>query len=132
MLNDQRRAAVDRGRAEGAAEPPAATMRSSSTLVNVSSVSSGSAAPRVPGAAEFAYPIAGLEEVQRLPPVDEVRTGIDQPDSHVVALRHAVGRHDAGVSADDHDHIRVPSHDVSLDSSGSSKEPPLTESCDSR
>jgi NADH dehydrogenase FAD-containing subunit len=29
-------------------------------------VGSGSAVPRVPGAAEFAYPIAGLEEAQRL------------------------------------------------------------------
>jgi cation diffusion facilitator CzcD-associated flavoprotein CzcO len=29
-------------------------------------VGSGSADPRVPGAAEFAYPIAGLEEAQRL------------------------------------------------------------------
>ena len=29
---------------------------------------SGSADPRVPGAAEFAYPIAGLEEAQRLRP----------------------------------------------------------------
>ncbi|MCP3819149.1 FAD-dependent oxidoreductase [Streptomyces sp. A3M-1-3] len=32
-------------------------------------VGSGSADPRVPGAAEFAYPIAGLEEAQRLRPV---------------------------------------------------------------
>ncbi|MEH6374932.1 FAD-dependent oxidoreductase [Streptomyces sp. KLMMK] len=32
-------------------------------------VGSGSADPRVPGAAEFAYPIADLEEVQRLRPV---------------------------------------------------------------
>ncbi|RMB81600.1 NAD(P)/FAD-dependent oxidoreductase [Streptomyces shenzhenensis] len=32
-------------------------------------VGSNSAAPRVPGAAEFAYPIAGLEEAQRLRPV---------------------------------------------------------------
>ncbi|MFD6391787.1 NAD(P)/FAD-dependent oxidoreductase [Nocardia sp. NPDC060259] len=31
-------------------------------------VGSGSAAPRVPGAAEFAYPIASLEEAQRLAP----------------------------------------------------------------
>ncbi|MGR4881493.1 NAD(P)/FAD-dependent oxidoreductase [Streptomyces sp. LARHCF249] len=35
----------------------------------VYAVGSGSADPRVPGAAEFAYPIAGLEEVQRLRPV---------------------------------------------------------------
>ncbi|MEU1818383.1 FAD-dependent oxidoreductase [Streptomyces roseifaciens] len=34
-------------------------------------VGSGSADPRVPGAAEFAYPIADLEEVQRLRPVLE-------------------------------------------------------------
>ncbi|MFG2131756.1 NAD(P)/FAD-dependent oxidoreductase [Streptomyces sp. NPDC048751] len=34
-------------------------------------VGSGSADPRVPGAAEFAYPIAGLEEAQRLRPVVE-------------------------------------------------------------
>ncbi|MDT6988396.1 NAD(P)/FAD-dependent oxidoreductase [Streptomyces lusitanus] len=34
----------------------------------VYAVGSGSADPRVPGAAEFAYPIAGLEEVQRLLP----------------------------------------------------------------
>ncbi|WP_369261137.1 NAD(P)/FAD-dependent oxidoreductase [Streptomyces sp. R35] len=32
-------------------------------------VGSGSADPRVPGAAEFAYPIAGLEEARRLRPV---------------------------------------------------------------
>lgn len=32
-------------------------------------VGSGSAAPRVPGAADFAYPIASLEEAQRLAPV---------------------------------------------------------------
>ncbi|MHA5050767.1 NAD(P)/FAD-dependent oxidoreductase [Streptomyces sp. SD15] len=32
-------------------------------------VGSGSADPRVPGAAEFAYPIAGLEEAERLRPV---------------------------------------------------------------
>ncbi|MGX1915390.1 NAD(P)/FAD-dependent oxidoreductase [Streptomyces phaeochromogenes] len=32
----------------------------------VYAVGSGSAEPRVPGAAEFAYPIAGLEEAQRL------------------------------------------------------------------
>ncbi|WP_433196603.1 NAD(P)/FAD-dependent oxidoreductase [Nocardia sp. CA-107356] len=32
-------------------------------------VGSGSAAPRVPGAAEFAYPIASLEQAQRLRPV---------------------------------------------------------------
>ncbi|MET9214472.1 MULTISPECIES: NAD(P)/FAD-dependent oxidoreductase [unclassified Nocardia] len=32
-------------------------------------VGSGSAAPRVPGAGEFAYPIASLEEAQRLGPV---------------------------------------------------------------
>ncbi|MGS2809764.1 NAD(P)/FAD-dependent oxidoreductase [Nocardia sp. MW-W600-9] len=32
-------------------------------------VGSGSAAPRVPGAAEFAYPIASLEQAQRLAPV---------------------------------------------------------------
>lgn len=32
-------------------------------------VGSGSADPRVPGAAEFAHPIAGLEEAQRLRPV---------------------------------------------------------------
>ncbi|KUF19177.1 NAD(P)/FAD-dependent oxidoreductase [Streptomyces silvensis] len=32
-------------------------------------VGSGSAGPQVPGAAEFAYPIAALEEVQRLLPV---------------------------------------------------------------
>ncbi|MFF3378835.1 NAD(P)/FAD-dependent oxidoreductase [Streptomyces sp. NPDC002680] len=35
----------------------------------VYAVGSGSAAPSVPGAAEFAYPIAGLEEAQRLRPV---------------------------------------------------------------
>ncbi|HET6856064.1 MAG TPA: FAD-dependent oxidoreductase [Streptomyces sp.] len=35
----------------------------------VYAVGSGSADPRVPGAAEFAYPIAGLEEAQRLRPV---------------------------------------------------------------
>lgn len=35
----------------------------------VYAVGSGSADPRVPGAAEFAYPIAGLEEAQRLLPV---------------------------------------------------------------
>ncbi|MFF4574145.1 NAD(P)/FAD-dependent oxidoreductase [Streptomyces sp. NPDC001410] len=35
----------------------------------VYAVGSGSADPRVPGAAEFAYPIASLEEVQRLRPV---------------------------------------------------------------
>jgi NADH dehydrogenase FAD-containing subunit len=35
----------------------------------VYAVGSGSADPQVPGAAEFAYPIAGLEEVQRLLPV---------------------------------------------------------------
>ncbi|WP_405825249.1 FAD-dependent oxidoreductase [Streptomyces sp. NBC_01390] len=34
----------------------------------VYAVGSGSADPRVPGAAEFAYPIAGLEEAQRLRP----------------------------------------------------------------
>ncbi|WP_328908202.1 FAD-dependent oxidoreductase [Streptomyces sp. NBC_00234] len=34
-------------------------------------VGSGSADPRVPGAAEFAYPIAGLEEAERLRPVVE-------------------------------------------------------------
>jgi NADH dehydrogenase FAD-containing subunit len=37
----------------------------------VYAVGSGSADPRVPGAAEFAYPIAGLEEAQRLRPVLE-------------------------------------------------------------
>ncbi|MFI9103649.1 NAD(P)/FAD-dependent oxidoreductase [Streptomyces fildesensis] len=35
----------------------------------VYAVGSGSADPRVPGAAEFAYPIASLEEAQRLRPV---------------------------------------------------------------
>ncbi|MFB8028493.1 MULTISPECIES: NAD(P)/FAD-dependent oxidoreductase [unclassified Streptomyces] len=35
----------------------------------VYAVGSGSADPQVPGAAEFAYPIAGLEEAQRLLPV---------------------------------------------------------------
>ncbi|MFE7775265.1 NAD(P)/FAD-dependent oxidoreductase [Streptomyces sp. NPDC057445] len=35
----------------------------------VYAVGSGSADPRVPGAAEFAYPIAGLEEAARLRPV---------------------------------------------------------------
>ncbi|MEG3629724.1 NAD(P)/FAD-dependent oxidoreductase [Streptomyces poriticola] len=35
----------------------------------VYAVGSGSADPRVPGAAEFAYPIAGLEEARRLRPV---------------------------------------------------------------
>ncbi|MGW1497998.1 NAD(P)/FAD-dependent oxidoreductase [Streptomyces mirabilis] len=35
----------------------------------VYAVGSGSADPQVPGAAEFAYPIAGLEEAQRLRPV---------------------------------------------------------------
>lgn len=35
----------------------------------VYAVGSGSADPRVPGAAEFAYPIAALEEMQRLLPV---------------------------------------------------------------
>ncbi|MDT0615018.1 NAD(P)/FAD-dependent oxidoreductase [Streptomyces lancefieldiae] len=35
----------------------------------VYAVGSGSADPRAPGAAEFAYPIAALEEVQRLVPV---------------------------------------------------------------
>ncbi|MFJ5843065.1 NAD(P)/FAD-dependent oxidoreductase [Streptomyces shenzhenensis] len=35
----------------------------------VYAVGSNSAAPRVPGAAEFAYPIAGLEEAQRLRPI---------------------------------------------------------------
>ncbi|MGX1886856.1 NAD(P)/FAD-dependent oxidoreductase [Streptomyces sp. NPDC055287] len=35
----------------------------------VYAVGSGSADPRVPGAAEFAYPIAGLEEAERLRPV---------------------------------------------------------------
>ncbi|MGW1811791.1 NAD(P)/FAD-dependent oxidoreductase [Streptomyces sp. NPDC002078] len=35
----------------------------------VYAVGSGSAAPRVRGAAEFAYPIAGLEEAERLRPV---------------------------------------------------------------
>ncbi|MEU6389104.1 FAD-dependent oxidoreductase [Streptomyces sp. NPDC046939] len=35
----------------------------------VYAVGSGSADPHVPGAAEFAYPIAGLEEAQRLLPV---------------------------------------------------------------
>ena len=35
----------------------------------VYAVGSGSAGPRVPGAAEFAYPIASLEEAERLRPV---------------------------------------------------------------
>ncbi|MGW4033879.1 NAD(P)/FAD-dependent oxidoreductase [Streptomyces sp. NPDC004838] len=38
----------------------------------VYAVGSGSADPSVPGAAEFAYPIAGLEEAQRLRPVVDV------------------------------------------------------------
>ncbi|WP_399880614.1 NAD(P)/FAD-dependent oxidoreductase [Streptomyces sp. BBFR51] len=40
----------------------------------VYAVGSGSAEPRVPGAAEFAYPIAGLEEARRLRPVVDAAT----------------------------------------------------------
>ena len=46
-------------------------------------------------------------------PLDEGRARVDQRHGHVVALRQAVGRHDAGVSAADHDHIGVLSHGVS-------------------
>lgn len=41
----------------------------------VYAVGSGSADPRVPGAAEFAYPIATLEEAQRLRPVLDTAPG---------------------------------------------------------
>ncbi|MFD9903219.1 NAD(P)/FAD-dependent oxidoreductase [Streptomyces sp. NPDC059063] len=40
-------------------------------------VGSGSADPRVPGAAEFAYPIAGLEEAERLRPVLDATPATD-------------------------------------------------------
>ncbi|MEV5712167.1 FAD-dependent oxidoreductase [Actinoallomurus sp. NPDC052274] len=52
-------------------------------------VGSGSADPRVPGAAEFAHPIAGLEEAQRLRPILQ-----SAPASAVVTV---VGAGPAGI-----------------------------------
>jgi hypothetical protein len=51
-------------------------------------------------------------------PLDERRARVDQRHCHVVALRQAIGRHDAGVPAADHDHIGVLSHHVSFRFSG--------------
>jgi uncharacterized protein YbjT (DUF2867 family) len=46
-------------------------------------------------------------------------------------LRQAIGGHDAGVSAADHDHIGVPSHGVSLVSRGSASGHRVLDRCDS-
>jgi hypothetical protein len=55
-------------------------------------------------------------------PLDEGRTRVDQSHGHVITLRQAIGGHDASVSAADHDHIGVPSHDASLVSRGSTQD----------
>jgi hypothetical protein len=65
-------------------------------------------------------------------PLDEGRARDDQRHGHVVALRQAIGRHDAGVSAADHDHISVPSHGVSFASWGSASRHRVSDRCDIR
>jgi hypothetical protein len=46
-------------------------------------------------------------------------------------LRQAIGHHDAGVSAADHDHIGVLSHGVSFVSKGSASRHRVIDRCDS-
>ena len=63
-------------------------------------------------------------------PLDEGRARVDQSHGHVVALRQAVGRHDAGVPAADHDDIGVLSHGVSFASGGSAMRHRPIDRCD--